>query len=270
MSGQRITYGDDPDQFGEWWMPGGSGASGSATASRGDAPAASGARPVGTAMLLHGGYYRSRRNLDLMDPMAADLAARGWAVWNVEYRRPDAHDWDSTVADVRAALAALARIPSFAPDVPLIAIGHSAGGQLALQLAEHTAADAAAAAAASTPIPPIALAVSLAGVVDLPGAYARNSSDGAIGMALGGSPADQPERYADASPSLFERRHTEWLLVQGTDDVDDFALPNRDLAANGRVGHPELLELPGDHFAVIDPSAPIWHATLVRITELLP
>ncbi|RFA12562.1 hypothetical protein B7R22_15725 [Subtercola boreus] len=257
MSGGRIAYGDDSDQFGEWWMPGGS------------------SRPIGTAVLLHGGYYRSRRNLDLMDPMAADLAARGWAVWNVEYRRPDAHDWAATVSDVRAALAALARIPSFAPDVPLTVIGHSAGGQLALQLAEDTAAAAAtppatpAAGGPAATVPPIALAVSLAGVVDLSGAFERNSSDGAIRMALGGSPAEHPERYAAASPSLFERRSTPWLLVQGTDDVDDFALPNRNLAVNGRVGHPELLERPGDHFAVIDPAAPIWHATIARIAELL-
>ncbi|RFA16211.1 hypothetical protein B7R21_02165 [Subtercola boreus] len=251
MGGGRIAYGDDSDQFGEWWMPDGS------------------SRAIGTAVLLHGGYYRSGRNLDLMDPMAADLAERGWAVWNVEYRRPDAHDWAATVSDVRAALAALARIPSFAPDVPLIVIGHSAGGQLALQLAEDWAAATSAAGSPAATVPPIALAVSLAGVVDLPGAYERNSSDGAVALALGGSPTEQPARYAAASPSLFEGRRAPWLLVQGTDDVDDFALPNRALAANGRVGHPELLERSGDHFAVIDPAAPIWHATIARVADLV-
>ncbi|MDF2442658.1 MAG: hypothetical protein JWR01_861, partial [Subtercola sp.] len=254
---------------GKWWMPGGSDADDSA---RGQASAAADsatapvASPVGTALLLHGGYYRSRYTLDLMDPMAADLARRGWAVWNVEYRRTDAHGWESTIADVRAALAALARIPSFVPGSPLIVIGHSAGGQLALQLAEQTAALPSIGGAA---LPRIALAVSLAGVVDLPGAFGRNSSDGAVAMALGGSPAEHPERYAAASPSLFARRRTPWLLVQGTDDVDDFRLPNRELAANARVGHPELLERPGDHFAVIDPAAPIWQATLARIGALL-
>ncbi|PPF80031.1 alpha/beta hydrolase [Subtercola sp. Z020] len=243
MSGERLAYGDDPDQHGEWWAP------------------AAGGSPIGTAMLLHGGYYRSGRNLDLMHPMAADLASRGWAVWNVEYRRPDGHDWPATLADVRAALRKLRDIPSFAPDAPLVVVGHSAGGQLALQLAEETAAET------HADDPPVALAVSLAGVVDLPGAWARGSSDGAVAMALGGSPDEQPERYARASPSLYSGRRVPWLLVQGTDDVADFALPNRDLAANARVGHPELLELPGDHFAVIDPTTPIWHATVARMTE---
>lgn len=34
------------------------------------------------AMLLHGGFYRSIWAADLMDALAADLAARGFAAWN--------------------------------------------------------------------------------------------------------------------------------------------------------------------------------------------
>ncbi|WP_147304062.1 alpha/beta hydrolase [Subtercola boreus] len=295
--GLRIAYGDDPDQFGEWRMPG------------------AGRAPLATALLLHGGYYRSPYTLDLMTPMAADLADRGWAVFNVEYRRPDAHGWAATHADVHAALAALGGIESFVPDAPLVVIGHSAGGQLALQLAEEGASatpapgapalaapaalappsapaapsppsapaapsppsapaapsppSAPGAAAATSGAPRIDLAVSLAGVVDLTDSYRRRSSDGAVKMALGGSPRRQSAAYAAASPSLWTQRRTPWLLVQGSDDGPELVLPNRALAANAQLDHPELLEAPGDHFAVIDPAATIWHAAVARITELL-
>ena len=37
-----------------------------------------------------------------MDPLAADLAQRGLASWNLEDRRADRHGWDSTTADVEA------------------------------------------------------------------------------------------------------------------------------------------------------------------------
>src|SRR3954468_21836258 len=39
------------------------------------------------ALLFHGGFWRDRYDLSLMDGLCADLAARGWEAWNVEYRR---------------------------------------------------------------------------------------------------------------------------------------------------------------------------------------
>ena len=39
------------------------------------------------AVLLHGGFWRARYGRTLMHPVCRDLAARGWAAWNVEYRR---------------------------------------------------------------------------------------------------------------------------------------------------------------------------------------
>jgi len=45
-----------------------------------------------------------------MDPIARDLAASGWAVWNVEYRRTgaDGGGWPQTRDDVARALDLLA------------------------------------------------------------------------------------------------------------------------------------------------------------------
>src|SRR3954471_8643458 len=78
------------------------------------------------ALLFHGGFWRDRYDLSLMDGLCADLAARGWEAWNVEYRRlgGGAH-WPEIAADARTA-AELARAE--------VSIGHSAGGQIALWL----------------------------------------------------------------------------------------------------------------------------------------
>ncbi|MFC6676696.1 alpha/beta hydrolase [Nonomuraea ferruginea] len=94
---RRVPYGPHPDQYGELHLPG--------------------TRPAPVAMLLHGGFYRSIWAADLMDALAADLAARGFAAWNVEYRRPDRHGWAATVSDVAAAYTALSTLPDL--DRPL-------------------------------------------------------------------------------------------------------------------------------------------------------
>jgi acetyl esterase/lipase len=60
-------YGADPAQFGELWRPEGAAA--------------------GTVVVIHGGFWRARYDLSLGRPLAADLAARGYAAWNLEYRR---------------------------------------------------------------------------------------------------------------------------------------------------------------------------------------
>ncbi|MBB5784206.1 alpha/beta hydrolase family protein [Nonomuraea jabiensis] len=85
---RRIAYGPLPEQWGELYLPD--------------------AEQPPVVMLVHGGYWRSIWAADIMGPLCADLAGRGLAVWNLEYRRPDLHGWDATTADVAAGLAALA------------------------------------------------------------------------------------------------------------------------------------------------------------------
>src|SRR5690348_15215457 len=86
---QILSYGPSPAQYGEFW-PGGSGSGGDGA----------------TVVLIHGGYWRERYRLDLMHLLAADLNDRGYAVWNIEYRRMDmpGGGWPGTFDDVAAAL----------------------------------------------------------------------------------------------------------------------------------------------------------------------
>ena len=70
--GERIAYGAGPLQFGELWLP------------------AKGARARAAVLLIHGGCWQSDvADLHIMDWAAADLAARGHPVWNIEYRGVD-------------------------------------------------------------------------------------------------------------------------------------------------------------------------------------
>ncbi len=234
-----VRYGDDDDQFGEFRRARG---------------AAEEAQPV--AVLIHGGYWRSRWRLDLMDAAAIDLADRGVSTWNLEYRRPDRHGWPATLDDIHAGVAEGRRLASGddAGPVPVAIVGHSAGGQLALQVAEECAT------AGDAPT----VVVSLAGVVDLEAAAARNLSDGAVRLALGGSSEQVPERYLAASAMSRPRRTVPTLIVQGTDDDPDLLEMNRRFtreataasAASGALV--ATIEAPGNHFAVIDPSSAVW------------
>src|SRR5579859_698843 len=156
----RLAYTTGEDQFGELYLPTTPG-------------------PYGVAMLIHGGYWRARFGLDLMHELAEDLAKRGIAAWNIEYRRVGnpGGGWPGTFLDVARAADYLREIaPTYALDLQrIVPIGHSAGGHLALWLAGRPripAGDPLAgsslkvAGAGEGPLAPSG-SISLAGVVDL-------------------------------------------------------------------------------------------------------
>ena len=113
----RHFYGERGDQFGELTRP------------QGREP------PWPVAVLIHGGYWRAKYDLRLQDPLVPDLAGRGWAVWNLEYRRlgwRSRGGWPATFEDVAAGIDHLGRVDAPLDLARVVAIGHSAGGHLAL------------------------------------------------------------------------------------------------------------------------------------------
>ncbi|WP_369138938.1 alpha/beta hydrolase family protein [Modestobacter versicolor] len=246
------AYGPAPDQFLEVTLPDGDG----------DGPA-----PV--VVVLHGGFWRARYGIDLARPLAADLAARGWAAVAVEYRRVGAGGgWPTTLADVAAALDALPDVPGAArldlTDVTVV--GHSAGGHLAAWAAGRGRLPADAPGAG--PRVAVTAAVLQAGVLDLTAAVAADLGAGATVDLLGGTPAEVPERYRAADPVQLLPTGAAVLCVHGAGDTTVPLEQSRRYAAAAEAAgdRVEVAVVPGDHMVVLDLTHEAWLRTVDWLT----
>jgi acetyl esterase/lipase len=217
-------------------------------------PAGAGPHPV--AVLIHGGCWRARYDRHLMDPLAADLVAHGWAAWNVEYRRVGLRaggGWPATFDDVAAAIDLLADVEAPLDLGRVAAVGHSAGGHLALWAAGRSDARV-----------PLSAAVGQAAISDLDRAAAAGVCGGMVERLLGGSPARVPDRYREASPARRLPLDVPVLLVHGgRDDIVPVDMSRRFAATVGC----ELVELEADgHFEHLEPGSRAW-ATVVEWLE---
>jgi acetyl esterase/lipase len=198
-------------------------------------------------VVLHGGNWRARYGKLVTKPISVDLARRGVAAWNVEYRRVgrgQGGGWPATFDDVSAAIALLREISHRRLDLDDVrVVGHSAGGQLALWAASRT----------DTPVP-IARVAALAAVCDM------SKADSARDV-LGGSPAQMPERYDAVDPIRLVPLPVPVLLVHGPDDATVPVERSREYAAAARAagGDVELVEPPATgHRAFVDPRSRGW------------
>jgi acetyl esterase/lipase len=228
--------------------------------------------PHPVVALLHGGGWKEHWTRDVMEGAAVDLTRRGYATWNLEYRRvgPGGGGWPTTFLDVAAGLDALVELSRHHPlDLDRVTVlGHSAGGQLALWSAARSAGDPGGPARVRP-----ALVVAVAAVADLVEASRRGLVGGEDIAArfLGGTPETVADRYAVASPLERLPLGVPQLVVQGS---RDYITDLRDLARRyvdraTRAGDPvELLELDGaEHLEVVDASTAAWTAIAERIDE---
>lgn len=232
---QIVPYGTQTSQFVEWWDPvGAAGAAGAA-----------GRNASATMVLLHGGYWRHRYGLDLMHAMATHLCRQGHRVINVEYRRVGEADdpWPAMAADVTSALGL---VPD---DAPVVLIGHSAGGHLALW------------AAATAPPRALTGVVALAPLADLDRADRLELSNHATRELFGSAVVQRAERIAAASPlNLLPLGCRQVLVHGGSDDSVPQDMAFAYTAAARRAGDEVELITPDevDHFDIIDPDSAVW------------
>ncbi len=200
-----------------------------------------------TIALLHGGCWRQRYGRRLMRGLERDLVDRGFAVRNLEYRRLGplwGGGWPATFDDVANAIVAI--------DGPVVTVGHSAGGQLAVWAAS---------------LPNVVAAVSQAGILDLREAARIGICGGQVGRLLGG----RNDLYELASPIERLPLGRPALLVQGLDDTIVPAAIGRRyrdaaLAAGDRC---RLVELEGiGHFEHIDPDSRAWRIVVEWLQAL--
>lgn len=245
-----VRYGERPEHVADVWRP------------------ESDRRQPALVIVIHGGFWRAGFDRRHVRPMGNALAAQGFSVASIEYRRTGmpGGGWPGTVDDVRLAttrLPDLVAAQAGRPIGPTLLVGHSAGGHLALW------------AGSQVRIPGLGGIVSLAGVCDLVRAdeleLGAQGDAGATAAWLGGRADARPQEYTAADPCQLPPPPVPVVLVHG---VQDTVVPvelsqryaHRATALGADVG---LVELPGiEHFGLIDPLSPAWGAVLAALDRL--
>ena len=244
---KRIPYGPGPFQFGDLRLPRGPG-------------------PHPLVLAIHGGFWRARHDLTHLGHLCAAVTQLGYATFSVEYRRVGnpGGGFPGTLADVGLAADSL---PAVAKEHALrldrvIALGHSAGGQLALWLAGRHHVPAGSPLRQEHPFR-LGGVVCLAGVTDLAQAQRLKLGKGIITEFMGGSPEEVPSHYSAASPLQLLPLGVPQRLIHGSeDDTVPLAL-SQDYAkkAHGWGDAATLRVLPGmGHFEPVDPRSGAWLA----------
>jgi acetyl esterase/lipase len=259
----HIAYGSAPSQYAELFLPAGKG-------------------PFPVAVLVHGGCWTKEfGGITQLRNMAGALAGRGIAVWNVEYRRVDepGGGYPGTYQDMNAALDALGRAAARYPlDLArLVAVGHSAGGQLVQWLAARPRIPASSplyrGGAATMPVP-VRQVISLGGLADLrrEQAVIKSSCDRDI-VDLAGTPsAQRPDVFSDTNAGDLMPNGSRTVLITG--ELDTISPPRvaHDFAARARAAGDaaEVVILPGaSHYDEVAASSPSWPLVLKEIEGAL-
>ncbi|MFF5156331.1 alpha/beta hydrolase [Streptomyces sp. NPDC000348] len=259
-----VTYGDDPDQLIDFYVPRGEGG------------------PAPVVVVLHGGAWRTPYDRRHIGPFAAFLAGRGFVVASVEYRRGAGEQgggdavagrWPDTFDDVAAAMDALPglvreHVPRADPR-RVVLTGHSAGGHLALWAAARHVLPAGSRWRTDGPAP-LRGVVALAPIADFEVADKLDVCGGAVRQLLGGN-GHFAERRPHADPGSLLPTGIATTLVQGRTDVvvpqavtESYA---EAAAKAGEVVGVTLLEDVG-HFPLIDPGTDACAVVAEEIAQL--
>lgn len=217
----RLTYGDDPDQYVDFFE----------AASKQDST---------VMVLVHGGYWRSALTADLMESLVWYFLNQGISVANVEYRRGVENPWPRPLQDVQRAAQTLRDHTRG----ELFGIGHSVGGQLVL-LAEKS----------------FDSVVALAPVTDAARIYTERWGDDAAREYFQQSPEVAPTLYASASAVHQAAVAANLLVVHGNNDDRVPLRHSLDYVAaqwaSGAAVDTLFLAFL-DHLECIDPQHPAW------------
>ncbi|MBA3576313.1 MAG: alpha/beta hydrolase [Sphingomonas sp.] len=248
-----IAYGADPLQVVDLWLPRGRG-------------------PHPTVLMVHGGCWQTKiADRTIMNWIADDLRGRGIAVWNIDYNGVDlpGGGYPGTYLDSAAATDALrTHAARYNLDLSrLAAVGHSAGGHLALWLAGRGRLPRSSPLWSATPLP-IRTVVSLGGLPDLEQA-ARPPGSGCgtevIGEISGG-------RYAETSvPRLAPLGVRQVLIIGAQDKIIPLAYATdyaKAMRASGDKVVVRTVERTG-HVELIAPDSAAWGVAVKEIDKAL-
>ncbi|GAA3721441.1 alpha/beta hydrolase [Sphingomonas cynarae] len=238
-------------------------------------PAGRGPFPI--AVVIHGGCWTTGfETLRGTAPIAAALAARGIATWNVEYRQvgDPGGGWPGSFRDWAAATDHLRALAARYPlDLKrTIVVGHSAGAHAALWVASRGRLPRASVIRGADPLP-VRGAVAIDGPGDLApfvGLDAAVCGKPVIVPLMGGTPAAVPDRYREGTPARQLPLGLPQTLVASVVLTPPMAEAYRRAAVAGgdRV---TVVTTPGsDHFNVIAPGMPQWRDIEAAIIAAVP
>ncbi|WP_375428261.1 alpha/beta hydrolase [uncultured Sphingomonas sp.] len=252
-----IPYGPDPMHRVDLWLPAGPG-------------------PHSVVLMVHGGCWQTRiADRALMNWIAADLRGAGVAVWNIDYRGVDraGGGYPGTFTDVAQAADALrTHADAHKLDIArVVAVGHSAGGHLALWLAARPKLPAASPLRTPDPLPIVSV-VSLGGLPDLE-ATATSPDNGCgtkvVAKLVGPTRADP---YADTSvPRLLPLGIPQHLVNGREDRIIPFRTGTGYRTRARAAGDVVTLHLPPrtGHVELIAPETAAWsQAKAIILREL--
>lgn len=234
-------------------------------------------RPV--VVTIHGGFWQAKYDLNENNPMAEDLTSRGYATWNIEYRRvgEEGGGWPGTFNDVIDAVNHLFKLKErYNLDLSqVIVLGHSAGGHLALWIAAQNKDTEETNQHFHKLELPFLGVISLAGVTNLRDMWRIHEEKGMhshVEALVGGSPHEVPERYRLASPIELLPHNLKQVLIHGELDrhvpvelSKDYHRKAIEFGDNTKL----VVLHDSEHFKVIDPSSVAWQSVVNSIETLL-
>ncbi len=247
-----LSYGPDQMQKVDVWLPKGKG-------------------PFPVVVMVHGGCWTTAiADRSLMNWVADDLRKDGIAVWNIDYRGVDrtGGGYPGTFADAGKAADQLAEnTEKYHLDTrKVVAVGHSAGGHLALWLAARPRIAKASALRVEAPLT-IRHVISLGGLPDLE-ATATSPDNGCgtevVGKLVGKPSPAHPDVYADTSVPRLLPLGVPQDLVNGREDrIIPFRLATDYVAKARKAGDAVTLHtVPATgHVELVSPETPAWAQT---------
>ncbi|MEM6701587.1 MAG: alpha/beta fold hydrolase [Acidobacteriota bacterium] len=219
---ERLEYGSSPLQFALGWRP-------------------LDGKPRALVVFVHGGCWLSDYDLEHGRAVTAALADAGYETWAIEYRRSgdEGGGWPGSLEDVVTAVQAL---HDQRESRPLLLVGHSAGGHLALLAAQRMPSS-------------VTAIVGLAAITDVID-YARgtNGCQQATPRFFGGLPDEAAEEYREATVTADGLEERATLLHGHADAIVPVSQANvGDLETKRleRVGHFDWVHPRSHAFSVL-------------------
>jgi acetyl esterase/lipase len=226
--------------------------------------------------MVHGGcWQKAIADRTLMNYAAADLRARGLAVWNIEYRGTDEEGggYPGTFNDVAdAGLLLLTEGEELGLDPSRIAgFGHSAGGHLIAWLALRHRIEGQGPLATDEPFP-LRGAVLSGHLADLEEAEPVTLADclASVRETLTGPPDElRSDPYADTSPGRLLPADLPLFSVHGREDqIAPGSLATSFSTRAGALAHSVIVPETG-HVELIAPGSAAWDVQAALLAALL-